>query len=487
MPAMSTEPLTTQHPTDPAPDHTLRGEMRGLLILGAPIIGTMLSRMAMGFVDFVMVSRLGTSATAAISPSTLLVFTFMSLGIGMTMSIQTFASQALGRGQPREGAAYAWQTLYLAVFFILLCPLVSLRTEWFWGLIGSEPEVQAIQTAYCRIAFWAVGFSVISFGLEGFFNGIHKTSVPLISALVALVFNVVANWVLIFGKLGFPEMGIRGAAYATVIAWGVRAFMLALVFLSLEFRRTYGTGEQWRPSLDKLRGIFYVGGPTAIQWVLDIGAWFVFLAVLMKDFGTAAMAASNTGLQYMHMAFMPAIGIATALGSMVGRAIGQRKPDLAILQTRACMIVTGVYMGSIGLLFLSARGPLMRLISVVPQTGASDPDVVALGASVLVWAAVFQVFDAAAITHMSALRGAGDTRWPAVFIVLNCWILFIGGGYLAARWAPGWGIHGPWLMCTLYIILYGLVLRWRWRHGAWRKIDLFKDQPPAEAVAQGAA
>lgn len=481
---MSCEDAETHGYSALSPGVTLRGEMRGLLVLGAPIIGTMLSRMAMGFVDFVMVSRLGTSATAAISPSTILVFTFMSLGLGLTLSIQTFAAQALGRGQPREGAAYAWQALYIAVLFVLVCPWVSVRTEGFWALIGSEPEVQALQTAYCRIAFWAVGFAVITFGLEGFFNGIHKTSVPMVSAVVALVFNGAANWILIFGKLGFPAMGIRGAAYATVIAWGIRSLMLAIIFLTHEFRRTYATTEAWRPSLQKLRGIVYVGGPSAIQWVLDIGAWFVFLAVLMKGFGTAAMAASNIVLQYMHISFMPAIGIATALGSTVGRAIGQRRPELALLQTRACMIVTGLYMGSIGLLFLVARAPLMRLMSIQPATGLSDPAVVAAGAGVLIWAAIFQVFDAAAITHMSALRGAGDTRWPAVFIALNCWIVFIGGGYLASRLAPSLGIHGPWLMCTLYIILYGLVLRWRWRNGAWRRIDLFKDKSAVDAVAQ---
>ncbi len=479
---MSSEHAETQNRLASSSDSTLGSEMRGLLILGAPIIGTMLSRMAMGFVDFVMVSRLGTEATAAISPATILVFTFMALGLGMTLSIQTFAAQALGRGQPREGAAYTWQTLYMAVFFVLICPIACPRIEAFWAVIGSEPEVQALQTAYCRIAFWAVGFSVISFGLEGFFNGIQKPSVPLVSALVALVFNFAANWILIFGKLGFPAMGIRGAAYATVIAWGVRALMLALVFLSLEFRRSYGTGDTWRLSLEKLRGILYVGGPTAIQWVLDIGAWFVFLAVLMKDFGTAAMAAANIALQYMHLAFMPAIGIATALSSTVGHAIGERKPELAMLQARACMIANAIFMGSVGLLFLLARGPLMRLMSVDPETGLSDPAVVAAGAGILIWAAIFQVFDAASITYMSALRGAGDTRWPAVFIALNCWLVFIGGGYLAARLAPHWGIHGPWLMCTLYIILYGVVLRWRWCHGAWRKIKLFKDRPAAVAA-----
>ena len=273
---------------------------------------------------------------------------------------------------------------------------------------------------------------------------------------------------------GFPALGIRGAAYATVIAWGVRALLLAAVFLSHEFRHTFATHLTWRWSKEKMKGMFYVGGPTAIQWVLDIGAWFVFLSLLMKEFGTAAMAAANIVLQYMHFAFMPAIGIGIALNSLVGHAIGEGRPNVAVVRTRAGMIVTGTYMGLIGLVFLIARYPLMRLMSTDPQTMVSDPVVVSLGAGILIWAAIFQVFDAASITYMNALRGAGDTRWPAVVILLDCWVVFIGGGYLVSRLLPQWGVHGPWMMCTLYIILYGWALRWRFRRGAWRKIDLFK-------------
>ncbi|MFQ5495397.1 MAG: MATE family efflux transporter [Phycisphaerae bacterium] len=455
----------------------LRREMRGLLVLAAPIIGTMVSRMAMGFVDFVMVSRLGTEALAAISPATILVFTVLCLGGGAAMSIQTFAAQALGRRQPREAAAYAWQSIYMAAVFALLSVPVSRLSGPFWALIDAPPAVQALQAAYCKIAFWSMGLAVLTFGLEGFFNGVQKPSVSLTAALFALVFNAAANYCLIFGKFGCPALGIQGAAYATLIAWGVRAGLLLTVFLSREFNETFGTHGCWRLSTERLKGIARVGGPTAVQWVLDIGAWFVFLSLLMKGFGTAAMAATNIVLQYMHFSFMPAIGFGAALNSLVGHAIGEGRPALAVTRARACMILNGSYMGLIGLIFFFARYGLIRLMSVDPQSGLSDPSVVALGAGILIWAAVFQVSDAASITYMSALRGAGDTRWPAVVVVLDCWVVFIGGGYLVSRLLPGWGVHGPWMMCTVYIILYGWAMWWRFRRGAWRKIKLFKDEP----------
>jgi len=459
--------------------------MRKLLVLAAPIIGTMVSRMAMGFVDFVMVSRLGTDATAAISPSTILVFTFLVIGMGAATSIQTFAAQSLGRRRPRDAAAYAWQAVYIAALFALAGWPITHGIDAFWTMVGHAPAVRAMEVAYCRIAFWCMGFSVVAFGLEGFFNGIQKPSVPLAASFVALLFNIVANYGLIFGHFGLPALGIQGAAYATVIAWGVRAFIVTTVFLSREFRRSYGTTDAWRCSLEKLKGILRIGGPTSIQWVFDIGAWFVFLTFLMPEFGTAAMAASNITLQYMHFAFMPALGIGIALNSLVGQAIGQGRPDLAVVRTRACMVVNGLYMGLIGLIFFLARHPLMELMSVAPGGGASDPQVVRMGAGILIWAAVFQVSDAASITYMNALRGAGDTRWPAIFIILDCWGLFILGGYLVSRLLPGLGVHGPWMMCTLYIILYGWALWWRFRRGAWRKIDIFKKTAAPAPVAVG--
>ena len=459
------------------------GEVRRLLVLATPIIATMVTRMLMGFVDFVMVSRLGTDATAAISPATILVFTVMCLGMGAATSVQTFAAQALGRRQPREGAAYAWQTVYMAVAFTVLCMPVMLLIEPMWNWIGAAPSVRDLQIDYCKVAFWSMGFSVLTFGLEGFFNGVQRPKVALAASVVALLFNAAANYCLIFGNFGFPALGIRGAGYATVIAWGVRSALLLVVFLSARFRREYGTHENWRLSLSKLGGIYRVGGPTAVTWLLDIGAWFVFLSVLMKGYGTAAMAASAIGLQYMHFSFMPAIGIGIALNSLVGHAIGERKPDLAVVRARVGMWVNGTYMGLVGLVFLAARFPLMNLMSVDPATGTSDPEVVRLGARILIWAAVFQVFDAAAITYMNALRGAGDTKWPAMMVVLNCWFVFIGGGYLMSRLLPEWDVDGPWMMCTTYIILYGLALRWRFTRGAWRRIDLFGDRPAAGSGA----
>jgi putative MATE family efflux protein len=253
---------------------------------------------------------------------------------------------------------------------------------------------------------------------------------------VAIVFNIFADIGLVFGKFGLPAIGISGAAIATVIAWTIRALMLTSIFLSHEFNERFASRENFRFSVAKLTGLVRIGGPTSIQWVLDVGSWFAFLAWIMASFSTATLAAANIVMQFMHISFMPALGIGIAMISLVGHAIGAGQKELAVRRARAAMILTGGYMTLAGVVFWLGNEQLMTLLS-------RDAAVIAAGTGMLMWAAIFQLFDAAGITYMNALRGAGDTRWPAVVVVFNCWVVFIFGGKLVARLAPDWGYHGP--------------------------------------------
>ena len=195
-----------------------RSQVGQLLRLAAPMIGMTVSRMAMGFIDFLMVSQLGTAAQAAISPATVLVFSVVCIGMGAASSVQTFASQSDGRGEPEQGSGYAWQTVYIGfVLMLLVWPIITVVApffNWVGELAGHDPQVRRLEIEYTEIALWCAMPSVVCAGLNGFFNGIQRPSVSLVAVLVSLVFNVVANYALIFGNLGFSEMGIRGAAVA---------------------------------------------------------------------------------------------------------------------------------------------------------------------------------------------------------------------------------------------------------------------------------
>ncbi len=452
-----------------------------LLVLATPIILMALSRMLMGFIDVIMVARLGTDELAAISPASMLIFVLGCLGLGIANAVQTFVSQADGRGEPEQAGGYTWQSFYIAgAFGVLTIPLVLLVPQWLgWiAALGEHaPAVKALEVQYVRIALWSIPPAIVCIGINGFFMGVQKPKVALVAVIASLAVNVVGNWLLIFGNLGFPALGIEGAAYATVIAWIVRASVLTGAMLMPDFDRRYDTRHSYALQWPKFRGLLRVGVPTSLGWLVDIGSWSAFLIIIVPWYGKNAMAASNVAMQLMHLSFMPAMGIGIALCSQVGFAIGQGKPELAYLRARTAFTLSGIYMGLVGLVFWFAPEPLMYIFT-------QDAAVIEAGVLILFWVAIFQVFDAMAITYMNALRGAGDTRGPAILMGVCCIGIFFGGSALVARFAPGLGISGPWAVCTVFITVVGLVLLWRFQAGRWQHIKLFDDQEPASKPAE---
>jgi MATE family multidrug resistance protein len=453
---------------------SLRADLRKLLTLAGPTVGAKLSHMALGFTDFVLVSWMGTDATAAISPSTLMVFIVLCLGMGCVTSVQTFVAQSMGRKEPQRGAPYVWQALYVGLVFLAITLPIVMFQRTFWTWVGHPTEVREMEIAYCSIAFWSMGLAIMSVGLEGFFNGIQKPVIELISIIVAIVFNAVASYALVFGKFGCPEMGIAGAAVGTVMAWAIRVAMMMTIFLSARTNERFKTRQSWQFSLPRLKEILTMGGPIGIQWFLDVASWFVFLTVMMARFGTETLAAANIALQLMHLSFMPAVGLGVAVSSLVGHSIGAKRLDLAHRYARLGLIVMMTYMISAAVVYLLRGEWLMGFLS-------KDEVVIAAGAGILIWAAIFQAFDAMCINYLFALRGAGDTKWPSIMVVFHSWITFIVGGNILMWLAPSMGIHAPWLMCTLYIMVLGVLLQRRWLRGSWKKIDVFKNEEPPAA------
>lgn len=460
-----------------------------LFALALPMIGMTVSRMLMGFIDFFMVSHLGTVAQAAISPSTLLLFVIACTGMGMAQGLQTFVSQADGRGEPQRAGGYVWQALYLAALAALAsAPAAYFAPVWFrWiGDLGRhEPALQQMEIDFLRIALWSIGPMTACAGLESFYNGIRKPMIGFVAVLVSLVVITVGNWVLIFGHLGFPALGIAGSGLATLLAWCARLAVLLVPLGSRAIDERYGIWRSCRFVPGKLLEIVRLGGPIALQWLVDIGAWLVFVELMLPRFGTTALAAANLAIQFMHLSFMPALGLGIALTTQVGNAVGAGRADEAVLRVRVARRVIVVYMGLMALLFAFAGGPMASLLCF-EQDAATRALVIATAAIMARWVAVFQIADALCIVYSFALRGAGDTRVPAMLFALCCWGIFVAGGYALIALAPHIEYHGPWLMCSAYIGVLAILLWRRFHSRAWERLRLFKDtreETPATAAS----
>ena len=443
-----------------------------LLLLALPMIASMISRTVMSFVDFVMVSQLGTAAQAAIMPAGVLLFTVMAFGMGIVGTVSSFVAQSLGRERPRDCGAYAWQGVAVSVGLGLLVMPAWFVVDDLFVAVGHAPEVQAMEIVYVRIGLIGLGPSLAAMALTNFFNGVHKPMVGFWAALIGNVFNGLANYALIFGEWGFPEMGIAGAAWGTAAAAALQAGLLLAWMLRPSIDARYHSRATWRPRVAMIRRMLRFGMPAGVQFSVDIAAFTVFTLVLVGRFGTPQLAAHNLTFKLLEVSFMPAVGMGMAVQAAVAKAIGAGDKELARRIVRWAMIFTCGYMGTVALGYLLLRYPLARALT-------DSPEVVSTAVQLLLLCAVFQVFDAVGITHGHALQGAGDNRWQAVASAALVIVLLIGGGYAAALLRPQWGALGPWAAATFYIVVLGVTLWARWRFGPWESIEML-DHDDAE-------
>ncbi len=441
-----------------------------LLRLAGPIIATMISHTVMSFADFVMVSWLGTQAQAAIAPAGVFVWLLLCFGVGVLNAVNTFVSQSLGRGRLRDCSAYAWQGVHLAVVLsIVMAPLWWL-TEPVFALVPHEPEVKALEIEYIQIRLLGLFPIIASVSLANFFNGIHRPGVQLLAVVLANLFNILANCVLIFGVWGFPAMGIAGAAWATVAATVFHVVILFAMFLHPRFADTYGCRQTWRVDWEKLKRLVWFGLPIGLHAIAEVAGWTFFALYLVGRFGTVQLAANNVCFKFNEISFMPAVGLSVALSAAVGKSLGKRDPELAKRYARWGLAFTVAYMSLVGASFALFRYPLVSLLT-------SDPQVIEWAAKIMLCLAVFQVSDAFHLAYSGVLKGAGDTHWPAWVGITGSMLFLVGGGIWISRAFPQLESLGPWIMAAIFIILLGIVFSLRYLGGKWQRMDILEKEP----------
>lgn len=495
------------------------GALREMFVIALPSVATMASHTVMQFADKFMVSRIGPEPVyvAAQSNGGILVWTLCAFMLGMTGVVNSFVSQNYGAGKPERGAAYAWNGLWLGVGYcaVLIVPAILLVPGYF-ASIHEDQTLVALETKYATVMLMGALWILSSRAIHHFFYGLHRPWVVFISAIVANVLNVGLNVMLIFGDqqlvfenagwigdtvvhpitgaiaslagtLGIEPMGLVGAAWATVIGSLVEFLIPLALFVSPRYARQFGTLKAWKLSAECLRGLAKVGTVPGLMFVNEIVCWNMLMVWLVplggKAMGDDPVLHNTTGwiaLQYMHLSFMPAVGLSIACQAMVGKAMGMKRPDIATKRAMLALKITMGYMGLCALVFVVYREQLIGVF-IDGQTGAEErAKLIAIGSTVMIAAAVFQLFDALAITTSAALRGAGDTVWPGVATIVLSWTCIVGLGYGLIHFVPSLGSLGPWIGASLYIILLGTVLGVRFAQGKWKSLSLVKEDDRAD-------
>jgi MATE family multidrug resistance protein len=437
------------------------GGVREVATLAYPVILTQISMTAMGIVDSAMVGTLGATELGAVGFGGIWLWTFVCFFVGTMTGVQTFVSQREGAGAFEECGAWAWQGIYaVAPMALLACTGLFFFAADLMRLLGPSDELQPLAASYLSARSLGMIGMLSAVAFSSFFRGIGDTRTPLYATLGANVVNAVLDYGLIFGELGMPRLGVVGAGIATAIAEWIYMLAMLAPFLRPRIRERYATANR-TPVLRDVRRLLRTGAPIGGQWWLEMVSFAAFTTLVAK-MGDASMAASQAFVALLSISFMQAIGLGTAVQTLVGQYIGADDRQHGDTAFRSGLKLAAVLAGGIALLFTSIPDLLMGIFT-------DDPEVIRLGRPLMFVGAMFQFFDAFGIVADGALRGAGDTRWPFLIRLGLAWGVFVPLAYLMGI-VLGGGLTWAWAAGGVHVLLLSATLVWRFRSGAWRTI-----------------
>jgi MATE family multidrug resistance protein len=432
----------------------LRSDLGPMLRLALPVVLAELGWMAMGIVDTIMVAPLGPAAIGAAGVGNALHIAFAVFGMGLLLGLDTLVAQAYGAGDHRD--CHRWLVHGLMLGALVAVPIMAICIGLLAAIpnLGFHPAVTPPLRAYFAVILWSTLPLLLYAAVRRYLQGIHAV-VPVAFALVtANLINAAANRLFIFGGLGIPALGVPGAAWATLIS---RFYMLLVLWLAAHhYDRLRNSGlaaVSRRISRDRLARLWWLGLPAASQISVEVGA-FALATALAGRLDPVSSASHQIAINVAATAFMVPLGIASAGAVRVGNRVGARDPEGAARAGWMAITLGGVFMSATAILFVAAPRLLIGLFS-------PGPDVLALGASHLLIAAVFQLFDGLQAVATGVLRGLGDTRTAMVVNVVGHWLLGLPVGYVLC-FTLGLGVAGLWIGLSTGLIVCGVLLTWVW-------------------------
>ena len=446
------------------------GLTRQLAVLATPLIFQQVSYTLLGVADTFFVSRLSTASLAAVGLASVLFFAVVMLFRGIANSSVVFVGRAYGAGDSEAIGRWVWRCLGV----VGLLTLVSVALPWIFGGLFAlsappdDPQVRLLGSAYLRIRAIEVPFAMFSGVVWGFLIGRSDSRTPMLLAWMTVGLNILLDWLLVFGNLGMPQLGVSGAAWATVIANVVNAAVGAAILWAPSNRRRYGTAKAFLPSWDGIRRVARVGVPMGFGDFVEIASFSAFFA-LVGRIGTDALAANQIALQYMSLSFTVGIAFSMATSSLVAQELGADNPERAEAVGYRGVGLGMLAMGLIGLSYLIAPAALMGVFT-------DDASVIRAGVLILQLVALYQVMDAVAIVLAGALNGAGDTTFTMFSRAIMGWVVFVPLVAAIVFWWGG-GVRDAWIGGLVYLGGLAVIYLIRFRSGRWKTIQLERPEP----------
>ena len=415
----------------------MRSEAKATIKLAIPIIIGELAQMSLHLVDTAMVGALGYRQLAAAA----LVINTMNipfvLGIGMTMSVSQMVSMAHGRKNPSAVSHYLFNGFFLCALTAVVISVALIMGRSLLGHMGQDPEVVRLAIPFMSLMGLSIIPMLLFMTFKQFADGLEFTRTAMVLSLLALPVNIFLNWLLIFGNWGFPRLELVGAGWSTFITRSLSFFVLLVVVLRHRTFRPfipvwkkggrpgdYIDPVQWRLKKRTLRELMAIGIPSALQVGMEAGA-FAVTGIIIGTISAVAQAAHQIALSCASLTFMVSMGLAQAGSIRVSNAFGQRNWQ-RIARIGKSTLITACFYGLLcGLLFAVFRKDLPYLFN-------KNAEVLSMAATLLIFAALFQISDSTQAIGAGLLRGIKDVRTPTILIGIAYWVIGLPVGLLLA-------------------------------------------------------
>lgn len=428
-----------------------------MLRLAAPMALTELGWLAMTFVDTIMVGRLPDSASAigAVSLGGTLFYTIGLFGSGIMLGMDTLVAQAYGAGRLEDCHRSMWNALYLACVFSPVLMIAVLALLPLFPRFGLEAALVAQTVPFLKALVWSTLPLALYFALRRYLQamGIVK---PVVFALIsANLVNLLGNWALVYGHWGAPALGVPGSGWSTCISRIYMVLVLALAAVYYDRKRNSGLWQASRRlEMWRIRALLRLGLPAALQLLLEVSA-FATATFLIGRLGAVQLAGHQIALNVASFTYMVPLGIGSAAAIRVGHAIGARDVHGAARAGWMALFFAAGFMACAGIVLFFFARPIARVYT--PELA-----VVSAGATLLLVAAVFQLFDGMQVVATGALRGAGNTRVPMLANLIGYWVIGLPLGALLC-FKLKLGAVGMWAGLCLALVVIGLGLLFVWR------------------------
>ncbi|MCD5401976.1 MATE family efflux transporter [candidate division NPL-UPA2 bacterium] len=432
--------------------------VRNVWALATPMMLGNILQTTFNIVDMLWVGRLGEAAIAAVAMSGSILMVIMTLIIGIATGTIALVARFTGAGNRRKANEIAMQSLILSFIASSLLAAAGFGlAEGMLKLLGGTPEVVALGSGYLKILLVGGTVMFLLFLTEAILRGAGDARTPFFILIISTLLNAVLNPLMIFG-IGFPRLGVNGAALATVLARGVGVVIAFRVL----FRGSSPIHLEWKNlkvDFGLIWRIIRLGVPSSIQMSLR-GLMGVILMAIVAKYGTYAVAAYGVGLRIMMLVLMPAFGLATAAATLVGQNLGAGKPERAHLSAWTATRFNMLIMGTVGTAFFLFAPHLISFFNTNPQ-------VVEIGTAYLRITSLGYLFIALGVVLGRALNGAGDTVSPLVITFLSLWCLQIP----LALILPGsfhLGVSGVWWATLISTVIHGAITTGWFQQGRWK-------------------